>query len=128
MHLDAPVKRNPGIGLTPLIDVVFILLVFFMLATRFTVLQEAPLQLSATGAAGAEEEVVRMEVDSREHIAVGQRVLTFAELPGWLAEQSGRRLVVIPGPDVSLQTTVDVIAAIEASGHEALDVALLDGS
>lgn len=33
MHIDTPARRRHDIGLTPLIDVVFILLIFFMLAT-----------------------------------------------------------------------------------------------
>ena len=35
MRIDGPRRRRAGIRLTPLIDVVFILLVFFMLASSF---------------------------------------------------------------------------------------------
>lgn len=126
MPLDTPVKRSPGIGLTPLIDVVFILLIFFMLATRFSVLQESPLQLNSTGAAGAQERVITLKILGPDRIEAGGRMLAFDGLSAWLAEQSGRRLVVVPADDVALQTTVDVMARIEASGHDKLDVALLE--
>lgn len=35
--------RRPTVGLTPLIDVVFILLIFFMLVVNFSSLQQTPL-------------------------------------------------------------------------------------
>lgn len=125
MHLDAPARRSPGIGLTPLIDVVFILLVFFMLATRFTVLQEAPMQLSAAGGAGAESDVVRLDIVDADRLRAGDTRIGLDELPAWLEQQRGRRLVLVPADDTSLQTTLDVMQRIEAAGHPALDVALL---
>lgn len=50
LSLPAPVRRKPG--LTPMIDVVFLLLVFFMLAARFGV--EGALELVLPGGAEAE--------------------------------------------------------------------------
>ena len=41
-------RRTPS--LTPMIDVVFLLLVFFMLASRFGVDMEIPLNLAGQGA------------------------------------------------------------------------------
>ncbi len=38
--------RRPGIGLTPLIDVVFILLIFFMLVMQFKKYQQMPLAVA----------------------------------------------------------------------------------
>ena len=35
MRLPPPEESNAGMGLTPLIDVVFLLLIFFLVATRF---------------------------------------------------------------------------------------------
>lgn len=43
--------RKPTISLTPLIDIVFILLVFFMLAVQFQKLQQRQLQAAESGAA-----------------------------------------------------------------------------
>jgi len=49
MRLDRPARRQARIGLTPLIDVVFILLLFFMLTTRFGQQQAMELNLRADG-------------------------------------------------------------------------------
>lgn len=43
-------KRRPTVGLTPLIDVVFILLIFFMLVVNFSPLQQMPLSNIVTNA------------------------------------------------------------------------------
>lgn len=47
----APPRRR-RIGLTPMIDVVFLLLVFFMLASRFGSEGAAPVSAAGTGAGG----------------------------------------------------------------------------
>ncbi len=43
MEIPAARTRHPSIGLTPLIDVVFILLVFFMLVVQFKTFQQTTL-------------------------------------------------------------------------------------
>jgi len=45
MHIEPERHRTPFISLTPLIDVVFILLVFFMLATRFGQFYDLPVNV-----------------------------------------------------------------------------------
>jgi len=45
----APIRRRRRPSLTPMIDVVFLLLVFFMLASRFGVEQVMPLPLAGGG-------------------------------------------------------------------------------
>ena len=45
MHIEPERHRTPFISLTPLIDVVFILLVFFMLATRFGQYHDLPVNV-----------------------------------------------------------------------------------
>ena len=69
MHIDVPARRRHSIGLTPLIDVVFILLVFFMLATSLTDWRGIGL---ATGASPAEPDqpppaVVRLAAGGQFH-------------------------------------------------------------
>ncbi|MBN9671930.1 biopolymer transporter ExbD [Roseibium aggregatum] len=36
MHVDRPIRRQKPISLTPLVDVIFLLLLFFMLSSTFT--------------------------------------------------------------------------------------------
>jgi len=53
MRLDGPARRRARIGLTPLIDVVFILLLFFILTTRFGQQQAMQLNMPGGGATAA---------------------------------------------------------------------------
>jgi biopolymer transport protein ExbD len=50
MHFAPPARRRRKPRLTPLIDVVFLLLVFFMLASRFGIEAVLPLPLATGGA------------------------------------------------------------------------------
>ena len=125
MHLEAPAQRNPGVGLTPLIDVVFILLVFFMLATRFTTLQETPVRISAAGAAGADEQLVRVHITGAQSLELDGRPLSLGEFDQWLDEQGPRPLVITTAAEVPLQTTVRVTDLAQAAGFEDVKLALL---
>jgi biopolymer transport protein ExbD len=50
MHFAPPARRRRKPSLTPMIDVVFLLLVFFMLASRFGIEAVLPLPLATGGA------------------------------------------------------------------------------
>ena len=125
MHLEAPPRRSPGVGLTPLIDVVFILLVFFMLATRFTTLQETPVEIRAAGATGAEEELVTLHITGADSLEVDGRSFSVGEYDQWLQENPARPLVVTTAAEVPLQTTVRVTDLAQAAGYRDLQLALL---
>lgn len=49
----SPSRKKPSIGLTPLIDVVFILLIFFMLVMQFQQFQQNPINLQKQTERGA---------------------------------------------------------------------------
>lgn len=49
MRLSEPIKPRRSVGLTPLIDVVFLLLVFFMLATTFSKYGTVELETAGAG-------------------------------------------------------------------------------
>jgi len=53
MKLDAPMESEPSIGVAPLLDIVFLLLVFFMVTTSFTT-AELPLNLATAESAAHE--------------------------------------------------------------------------
>lgn len=126
MHLEPRVHRSPGIGLTPLIDVVFILLVFFMLVTRFTTLQQAPLPIRSAGAAGAAEELVRVHITSADEVEVGDRTLSLSGLDDWLRGRAPRPLYITTADPVPLATTIDVTDRIRAAGYSDVQLALLE--
>ena len=121
-------RRRPArIGLTPLIDVVFILLIFFMLASRFEDWRGVTLTAPGAGAA-APSAAGALLVEVR---AAGLRLsgaplddaALFSRVRDRLADRPAQRVLVAPGPGVDTQRLVDVLDGLAAAG--ARDVALM---
>lgn len=122
-----PRANRSLISLTPLIDVVFILLVFFMLASSFVEwraidLGEAgsPVSVSSDDAAM----VVRVQADGAVLIK-GERVAPedlAARLQALATTAPEQRLAVEPIPGVSLQRVVDVLEAAAGAGLSAVSL------
>lgn len=111
MRIDSPPRRRAQISLTPLIDVVFILLVFFMLASNFTQLRTIGVNIPADAGApaeGAEALLVRVYADERLELD-GQPVALdeLAARVGLLAQ--GRPVLVQPTEEARLQALVSVL-------------------
>lgn len=130
VEASADSRRRAGVSLTPLIDVVFILLVFFLLAANLQRDETRPLA-SAGGQASGETEV-----------RLAYRVTTkgFAPLAGAPADNAGEApieastiaaqwqalpppepdsepvLILQAGEGVGVQTLMDAIARLEAAG------------
>lgn len=110
MRLAPAARRRRGLNLTPMIDVVFLLLVFFMLVSRFGQLDGVPLALAggaAPGWSGAPRLVdVRPEglslngtaLDEAALIADLRRLMPAPDAPVVLRPQDGadvQRLVAV---------------------------------
>ena len=108
MQLALPARRPTTIGLTPLIDVVFILLVFFMLATRFIDLGQQPFSVAVTDPIATEQRWLRIEVRVDQRVELDGKLLALAALPAAL-EQASPAPVYISSDD---QATLDQILAV----------------
>ena len=124
MTLDLPRRRRRAIGLAPLIDVVFILLLFFILTTNFTRWREMPIAMPAQAEAldPPDVRVLGLAADGvlrygerafREHDAAALRVFV-AEAPdaGYVIDATG----------VSTQTLVDWLDRLKAAGAARLSL------
>ena len=117
---DQPARR-PRISLTPLIDVVFILLVFFMLASSFMDWRAIDLNPpAATGAGGGMEGAVLVELRA-DGLRLGGTSVARSELAEQVAERLDGRpdapVLVRPGDGVTVQDTVsllDILAPVAA--------------
>ncbi|MGE0253428.1 MAG: ExbD/TolR family protein [Alphaproteobacteria bacterium] len=122
-----PARRRSPINLTPLIDVVFILLVFFMLTTSFLdwrviALDPPGRAAAAAGMEGALLVEVRDDGLRLAGVAISPEALGDV-LRARLAAQPDRRVLVKPAPGVSLQVAVGVLDRVTAAGGR--NVALL---
>ena len=125
MHLRRAKKRSSILNVTPMIDVVFILLVFFMLTTQFD-------QFRLIGIEAPEETEVVMDADAAIVILVRDDGTYLydgdemdlesirASVAGLVAIDPGRAFLVRPQPGVSIQDGLDVFQAARDSGAVAV--------
>ena len=125
MHIEAERHRAPFISLTPLIDVVFILLVFFMLATRFGQFYDLPINVQPADSSDEQQEdwlVVEVKPDGAL-ILNGVR-FTPAAIADRLEKQSQKVWVTV-SPDATLQQALRAVDDIKAAGAKDVQLELL---
>lgn len=117
MQLAAPARRaRIAPSLTPLIDVVFILLVFFMLASSFADERRLQLQSTSSGAAAGESDTLVVDVAPAQVLFDGDRV-ALDRLPARLAAAGSAEagVLVQVGEGVAVQRLLDVLDAVALS-------------
>ncbi|RNL63984.1 ExbD/TolR family protein [Zhongshania marina] len=112
-----------GVNLTPLIDVVFLLLIFFMVSTTFTKESRLNLELpSAQGETSLQEGVVlEVVVDASGHYRVNERALALHTVEALMkamadAAQDNSDIPVIITADAK-SPHQSVITAMDAAGR-----------
>ncbi len=107
-------REDSGVDLTPLIDVVFLLLIFFMVSTTF--IRETQLKIDLPEASGElqeiEEDIVEITVDRLGDYAVNDRLLVNNELATLLRALD--EVLATRNPDVRVIITADANAAHQA--------------
>lgn len=123
-------RRRAKVSLTPLIDVVFILLVFFMLASSFLDWRSIALDAAGKpGAAAGMEGALLVDV-SAEGPRVAGELLSLDTLAAQVAdrvrERPDQRFLIRPARGLALQGVVDVMDRMALAG--ARDIALMPGT
>ena len=114
-------RRRALIGLTPLIDVVFILLVFFMLASSFLDWRSIALAPPANVAnGGALEGAILVELRQDGSVRLSGDPVPVSDLAAraraMAADRPDRRFVVRPAVGVPLQDAIAVLDRLAAAG------------
>ncbi len=113
-------RRRAAISLTPLIDVVFILLVFFMLASSFLDWRAIDLDAPARAGGGASLEGALLVELRPDGIRLSGETVSLAGLAeraaAAVAERPEQKVLVWPSEGVPLQDTVLVLDRLTAAG------------
>ena len=132
MNLRPRRQEQPDINLTPLIDVVFLLLIFFMVSTTFR--KETDLEIDLPKAAQqqkpAEQEALTVSVDAQGHYSVNEQPLgetTIEVLKVALTEAAGERrdlpFIIRADGQAPHQSVVTVLDAAGQLGFRRLGIA-----
>lgn len=123
MILDDLDFRKPTIGLTPLIDVIFILIVFFMLVSSFEHVETVPLATKTIGSdvTTTTDEIIRLMLTGPDELSVVGSNGTL-ETALERAKDEGLPVVVIVTNGVSTQNAMTSLEYLGAAGLTALSL------
>ena len=120
-----PRRRGRRPSLTPMIDVVFLLLVFFMLAARFGVETELPLGLAASAPGEAWTGPPRLVEVWPGELRLNGVATSPEALPGALAalmQHADDPVLIRPRDGAGVQRLVEVLSLLAEAGHGRLAV------
>lgn len=118
MRIEEASTRGRRLSLTPVIDVVFLLLLFFMLASTFTRFANVEIGLAGKAVAPAAQDqplLVLISVKKGSSYSVNGQPVTLEEMQAALSEAASEgkaRIVVRPSEDALAE---DIIRAVEQS-------------
>lgn len=129
IEFDEHVPQKQSLDLTPMIDIVFNLLIFFLLTLSFTQ-STLPLNLpEAEMASSREMKVVRVEVKSRDDILLDGKPVAFNNLYlSFLAiyqADSDKEVELFSDKSISFGVVVEVLDVAQKAGIKNIAVATI---
>ncbi|MCE2926328.1 MAG: biopolymer transporter ExbD [Rickettsiales bacterium] len=122
-----PRRKIRALNLTPLIDVLFILIIFFMLTTSFMKIESMELILPSAAqktAAKQGDEIVRLYLSASGDIALGQRKLGAEEIDETLSRiivnNPDTRIMLLTADGVTMQQLVSMMDRVSLLGGKSL--------
>lgn len=129
MSIEFTSKRSSmrELPLAALIDVVFILIFFFMLTTSFIQIESMELLLPASGSsASSTTKSSAIILRGEDEIQFGQRLTNLEDLTitlqTILADQPSHAFMILVDGDVSMQRMVTVMDVVNSAGGQSLYV------
>jgi len=126
MKLSEKAKSSPIVSLTPLIDVVFILLIFFMLVSQFMQLQKQSVPLSASGEVSSADtdsdsdsvsiDIIKNETANAISYRVKNMAMNRSQLHAYLQENKVAEVLLMPEANISLQSFITVKESLSNLG------------
>lgn len=121
-------QGQEGVDVSPLIDMVFILLIFFMVSTTF--IKDMQIDLNRPGAASSKpssSKSIRIFIDNAEKIYVdGQHIRPWvlqSKVREMVSQQKSTSILVVTDKKVSADKLVDVVDQCRLAGVKDIGVA-----
>ncbi|DAB31012.1 MAG TPA: biopolymer transporter ExbD [Sulfurimonas sp. UBA12504] len=121
-------SQESGVDMSPLIDIVFILLIFFMVSSTFV--KDMKLDLNRPGASSAQKassKVIRVYIDNAGETYIdGQSVKTWAiqgKLRDMLRASTEKSVLVVADETIAVEKLIDVVDQCRLSGAQDVAVA-----
>jgi biopolymer transport protein ExbD len=126
MEFERTSRRTLNLPLTPLIDVVFILIIFFMLTTSFMRIESLELMLPSTGKVTDKKEVTHIFIRENGDLILGRRAVTPDELSDTLirlfSHDPSSPVMLLTAEGVTMQQLVAVMDKVTVAGGKSLYV------
>ena len=128
MEFEGLTSRHKTPNLTPLIDIVFLLLVFFMLTAHFVKDQSLDINLpEANSATNLEDQgALEIVINDNDDILIDKKIIKSDELAVVLQQslqaRSNKQVVLRGDKSSKLDSTVKVMDAARKAGAESLDI------
>ena len=122
-NIPRPARARRGPDLTPVMDVVFILVVFFLVVSTFSETLVKPIRVTMPAAAGAPtpQAVTRLTL-SASGATLNAQPVEAADLASRLAELSGDPLMIETTGQAPYQALVDALDAAQLAGITSVSV------
>lgn len=132
-------RKELSPDITPLIDVVFLLLIFFMVATNFDKMAGMKIELPQSEAATVEtvletisviidkDEVLKLKVEKYGMVSFIETTMANlgSELESTINSLPDKRVGIIADRDVTHGNIVDIMTIIKNSGASAIDIEMV---
>lgn len=115
------------LDMTPMVDVMMLLVIFFMMSTTFIIANPGlPVNLPKVSAAADQQDNIVVIIDKDGRLAVGDRAVLLAELRPMLTAAAAKQPVVYlkADKDVRHGTVVEVMDEIRKAGIAKMSVAV----
>ena len=128
MQFEGARRSGQAPNLTPLIDIVFLLLVFFMLTAHFVRDEGLPIELpeAASAVSLEQKEPLEIAISSSGQVTIsGEQILLellVEKVSSLLSSRDEKRIVIRGDAGVSLGDSVKVIDAARQAGASGVDI------
>ncbi len=126
MEFNSFKRESPTINLSALIDIVFILVIFIVIAANFQRIKDVQVNLPEADATGAaDESALVVTVPESGDIRINSQAVADDQVKATLTQlrTEFKTVMLVADKDVALQRAVKVLTEARAAGFEAVSIA-----